>query len=148
MIPKFLVEMTEACRSTEAVPRNLFQVEVRPNETVLGTMSEELQHLFAFRDGLHKEVRKLTEDAVVECMRRAFAEVPSENDPEHKEAHAKLDLLASKADVVEKVFWQTVREEFPAATGSIGIREGATVVSIPEERMSRGLLLDALLANL
>jgi len=146
MIPKFLAEITEACESVvlNPLPANLFRRQIAPNETVVGTLNEGLTRLFAVREDMGKKVEATTRDLAVSCAARMFDEDDPEETPEHQKEHDEAARLAQKFQIVNQLFWQSLREEFSEATGgSIGVRVGGQVVTIKEEVMSP--LLDLLL---
>ncbi len=109
---------------------------VKANETVVGVLEDEaLRRLYAVQHGIRTTVLQRFDAHGAEHDRGA-----PHDESVCRAAVSELSAMAKDADLVKDIFWRDLREAFPAAETSIGIRAGWQVVSIKEqERRSSGI---------
>ncbi len=145
-IPKLLVELTQAIQGVEQFPVDLFTEDIKENEEVIGELSEGMQRLYVVHKNAFDHFNKAAELVDVNCVRRAHRPKRDDDELEHRREHTELNRLATRTELIGKIFWAALREEIPATADleQIGIRKGGKVVSIPEMYVPASSLLGML----
>jgi len=139
----------------EAVDASQFRepdVELTPQDTVLGECDEELRRLFTLSGQAVDQVDRVHKRAL-----RVYIDHEGDEPPpglDELQLEHTLALLMSK--LFRSLFWTAVKTKFPQALkpDSVGIRKGWKIVAITEEEEEEGssplaaILAGALLAGL
>ncbi|HLD82287.1 MAG TPA: hypothetical protein VJA22_03735 [Patescibacteria group bacterium] len=100
---------------------------VEQDETVFGTVPEDLRRLFCLANQLHSNAHHAVGD---------FVSAPNQ-DAEEK-ARKRAQALHEKANFVREMFWDALKEEFNLLGSDrvVGVREGWKAVSFPPRNVS------------
>lgn len=121
--------------------------EVEESDHAVGIMNEDLRRLWVLRSAAHETLVGLRRDALLATL---DAKNQKELEDRIKPLEVPFSAACTRMDLVERLFWDSVRYEFPelALKSKVGVRRGWQIVWTDEpESLSIIDILEAMGAD-
>jgi len=121
-MPKWLQDLEPEIEDQD---RATVETEMGEGEVVLGELPEDLRALFFIRRVMYRKMKELHAEHKEFCT--------GEGGPACEAFETQTMRLRDQHDLVERLFWRSVREQFEGVTATLGLRSDWQVVTCPDD---------------